>query len=70
VEQNPEEGWRAVCLVTQASLDRYPDAKDRIAGIGVSGHRVASAVLYRHGRPLRTAILWLDYRSAVKADEL
>jgi xylulokinase len=69
-EQDPEDWWQAVCRVIQELLRENPGAKDRIAGIGVSGQGVASVLLDRQGDPLRPAILWLDCRSASQANGL
>ncbi|HEX5482262.1 MAG TPA: xylulokinase [Terriglobia bacterium] len=70
VEQNPEDWWDAVCHTIRELLRQHPDARQRIAAIGVSGQGVASVLIDAQGRPLRPAILWLDSRSAPQSDEL
>lgn len=70
VEQDPDDWWHAVCLATQELLHQHPDARERIAAIGVSGQGVASALVDAKGQPVRPAILWLDSRSAPQSDEL
>ncbi len=69
-EQDPEDWWRAVAGVTRTLLKQHPEARDRIAAVGVSGQGVAAALLDEKGSPLRPAILWLDVRCASQAERL
>lgn len=69
-EQEPGDWWRAVGQVTRDLLERHPEARERIAAVGVSGQGAAATLLDRSGRPLRPAILWLDVRSAPQAERL
>lgn len=69
-EQDPEDWWSAVGAMTRSLLREHPEARDRIAAVGVSGQGVAAAFLDRTGRPLRPAILWLDVRCSGQAEKL
>ncbi|HEV2417682.1 MAG TPA: FGGY family carbohydrate kinase [Terriglobia bacterium] len=69
-EQNPEDWWDAVGIMVRELLSRSPEARHRIAAVGVSGQGVAAALLDDAGRPLRPAMLWLDVRCSGQAELL
>lgn len=69
-EQDPEDWWSAVRTITRSLLGEHPEARDRIAAVGVSGQGVAAALLDSKGRSLRPAILWLDVRCSGQAEKL
>ncbi|MGD2175258.1 MAG: FGGY family carbohydrate kinase, partial [Candidatus Brocadiaceae bacterium] len=63
-EQDPEDWWSGVCRNTEAVLGRHPDASDRIAAIGVSGHMLGCTAVDRDGEPVRPAMIHSDTRAA------
>lgn len=69
-EQNPEDWWDAVCSVTKKLLSADPQLRSRLRAVSISGQGVAAVVLGDDGRPLRSAILWLDTRSAEQSAQL
>jgi xylulokinase len=66
-EQAPEDWWTA----TQAVVAALPeDLRARVQGVGLSGQMHGAVLLDRADRPLRSAILWNDGRSAAECAEL
>jgi xylulokinase len=60
-ETHPEEWWTA----TGAAVRALPaDARGAVRGIGVSGQMHGAVLCDPEGTPLRSAVLWLDTRSA------
>jgi ribulokinase len=68
-EQDPHDWWRATVLATRAVLadSRVPDT--RVLGIAVATTASTVAVLDSAGEPLRPALLWMDSRASVEAEE-
>jgi Sugar (pentulose and hexulose) kinases len=68
-EQDPEDWWRAAVQATQECMGQAgPDARRRIAAIGLSSQRETMAAVDQEGRPLGNAILWMDRRSTEQAE--
>ena len=68
-EQDPEDWWRAAVQATQECMGQAgPDARRRIAAIGLSSQRETMAAVDQDGRPLGNAILWMDRRSTEQAE--
>src|SRR3978361_499494 len=66
-EQDPDDWWRAVCIVCKELLASVPDAAARLRGMAVSGQGVAAVVLDELFQPVRPAILWMDTRASALA---
>jgi ribulokinase len=68
-EQNPHDWWRATVHATRTVLTdgRVPDTT--VLAIAVATTASTVAVLDASGEPLRPALLWMDSRASVEADE-
>ncbi|HEV3375786.1 MAG TPA: xylulokinase [Thermoleophilaceae bacterium] len=64
-ETDPEVWWRALRLALEET-----GAAGQVEAISVAGQQHGLVVLDGDGRPLRSAILWNDTRSATEAREL
>jgi xylulokinase len=69
-EQDPADWWGAVCFLTRELFQENPEVRQRIAAVGVSGQGAGAAVIDCDGKVLRPAILSLDTRSALDAEQL
>ncbi|MCC7497147.1 MAG: hypothetical protein IT160_06195 [Bryobacterales bacterium] len=69
-EQDPADWWNAATRVIRALLEAVPDARDRIAGVSLSGQGAAAVLLDRNREVVRPALLWLDTRPAPQAKRL
>lgn len=69
-EQSPEDWWQAACGAIREVLGVHPDLSARIRSIAVCGQGAGAVFLDRQFRPVRTAIPWLDSRSAPQARRL
>lgn len=69
-EQHPDTWIDAVCQVAAQLFTALPDARARVAGIGVSGQQHGLVALDEHDRPLRAAKLWCDTSMDEEAREL
>ncbi|MER6831159.1 FGGY-family carbohydrate kinase [Streptosporangium sp. NPDC000563] len=61
-EQDPDHWWRASVHAARAALAEAGNPE--IAGVAVATTASTVAVLDRHGRPLRPALLWMDGRAS------
>ncbi|MCY0865811.1 MAG: FGGY family carbohydrate kinase, partial [Sulfobacillus sp.] len=61
-EQSPEDWRRALDRVLAALVEGRPDFTFR--GVGLTGQMHTTVVCDDQGRPLRSAILWSDQRTA------
>lgn len=68
VEQSPQDWWAATCDAVRQATAARPEAE--LAGVGLSGQLNGIVLLDAQDRPLGDAIIWLDTRSVVEADEL
>ncbi|GAA5073649.1 ribulose kinase [Thermocatellispora tengchongensis] len=64
-EQNPDDWWRASVNAVRAALEEA--GNPQVAGVGVATTASTVAVLDRHGRPLRPALLWMDARASAES---
>jgi sugar (pentulose or hexulose) kinase len=61
-EQRPEVFWDALCRACQALWEMPGASKEAVAGVALTTQRSTVINLDREGKPLRTAIVWLDQR--------
>jgi sugar (pentulose or hexulose) kinase len=61
-EQNPEIFWQALCQACQGLWDRHRIDKKSIAGVALTTQRGTVVNVDKNGKPLRSAMLWLDQR--------
>ncbi|MEI7030250.1 xylulokinase [Streptomyces pratensis] len=69
-ESDPEIWWRALGEAVAAGLSASGLPARAVTGIAVAGQQHGLVVLDGTGRPLRTALLWNDTRSAPQAAAL
>ncbi|MBN1675656.1 MAG: FGGY-family carbohydrate kinase [Kiritimatiellae bacterium] len=62
-EQKPEDWWRGVCVTTRRLISRLPQARERVAGIGLSGHMLGCLPVDARGKPLRDTLIHSDSRA-------
>jgi xylulokinase len=70
VEQSPEDWWQATCAAVRSALAGLPHAAERVAGIAVSSQAPALVPLDAAGQPVRPALIWMDRRAEVEAQEI
>ena len=63
-EQHPHDWWRAMTLVTGELLASVPQARERIAAIGIAAQVCGTVPVNDSGEPLHPCLIWLDTRSA------
>lgn len=61
-EQDPLVFWESLCRVCQHLWRKQGVAREAIAGVALTAQRGTVVNVDRNGRPLRSAILWLDQR--------
>ncbi len=69
-EQDPQAWWEAFCRACRQLKDREPDAFEELAFVAFCGQMHTHVYLNAEGVPLRSAITWMDQRSAEIAQEL
>jgi xylulokinase len=69
-EQDPEDWWRGVTIVTRTVLADAPARPEQIVGIGVSGQGCAVTLVDSAGEVVRPAIIWMDARSEAQCELL
>lgn len=71
VEHEPEQIWQSVLAAVTAVLERVPDARDRVAAIGITNQR-ETIVLWDadSAEPIGRAIVWQDRRSQPRCEDL
>jgi len=62
-QQNPENYWESVIKGTKSLGSRYPDLKNRVCCIGLSGHMNGMLALDSSGNPLYPEIIHSDNRA-------
>lgn len=71
VEHEPEEIWGSVLAAMEGVLSQVPDARDRIAAIGITNQRETMLVWDpESGRTVGRAIVWQDRRTAAQCAAL
>ncbi len=63
-EQDSQVFWQALCSACQQLWHRHPELPERIAGVALTTQRATVIPVDKNGRPLRSAILWLDQRKS------
>ncbi|MEM2865558.1 MAG: FGGY-family carbohydrate kinase [Candidatus Hadarchaeales archaeon] len=69
-EQDPELWWRAVRETTRKVLGLARVKPEEVEALVFDSMMYTLVAVDREGRPLRPAILWLDTRAKVQAEEL
>ncbi|MFO7956833.1 MAG: FGGY-family carbohydrate kinase [Candidatus Brocadiia bacterium] len=62
-EQDPEDWWSGVRSNTRALIERHPEFRSRVAGIGVSGQMLGCLAVGADGEPLRPHMIHSDSRA-------
>ena len=70
VEQNADDWWQGVCTNTRALMAEHPEARGRIAAIGVSGHMLGCLPVDSEGKPLRPKMIHSDTRAAAECETI
>jgi len=65
-EQQPEVYWNALCLACQGLWKQNKIIKNSIAAVALTTQRSTVVNLDKNGKPLRSAIVWLDQRQSQK----
>ena len=69
-EQNPDDWWQAACQAITACLSTAGVHPDQIQAIGLDAFASTMVVCDRRGRPLMPAILWMDGRASLEAEDI
>ena len=69
VEQNPADWWSATCSAIKTGLSKTKHAAGRICSLGVSSQAPTLLAVDEIGQPLRPALIWMDRRAGLEADE-
>ncbi len=64
VEQDPNAWWHGFVSAARRLRDTYPEAFDKIVGVGLCGQMHTQVYLDRNDHALRPAITWMDQRSS------
>ena len=69
-EQRPEHWWQAVRVTVPDVIREAGVHPTQVAGISIDGTSCTVVACDSHGEPLRRAILWMDQRAHVEAEEV
>ena len=69
-EQDPADWWRAAKSAVRQALEKGEIRAEQVIGIGLDCTACTVLACDISGRPLRPALLWMDQRSAVEAEDL
>lgn len=69
-EQDPADWWRAAKLAVRQALEKGGIRAEQVLGIGLDCTACTVLACDISGRPLRPALLWMDQRSAMEAEDL
>ena len=69
-EQAPEDWWQAAAQATRACLANSRVVPAEIQAIGLDAFASTMVVCDRNAQPLRPAILWMDGRASLEAEEI
>lgn len=69
-EQNPEHWWQVARVTVPDVLRRAGVHPKQVVGVSVDGTACTVVACDREGRPLRPAILWMDQRAHLEAEEV
>jgi len=70
VEVDPEHYWTPVVRSIRRLLEEWGGERERIAAVSVSSHTETVIPMAGDGKPARPALVWMDNRSRVEAEEL
>ena len=70
VEHDPEEIWRTQLATAQEVLRKANVDASNVAAIGITNQRETTVIWDRDGRPIATAIVWQDRRTAPICEDL
>src|SRR5690625_1033778 len=62
-EQDPGMWWKYVCECSRELMHEHPEAKDKIASIGLAYQMHGLVVVDQQGQVLRPSIIWSDSRA-------
>ena len=68
VEQDPNDWWKSFCDAVAIAQNGAPSAK--IIGIAISAQAPTLIAVDASGVPVRDAMIWMDRRAQLEADEL
>ena len=66
-EQDPHAWWAAITHASRALLGALPQARSRIAAVGIAAQICGTVPVDEAGEPLHPCLIWLDTRSAALA---
>ena len=69
-EQNPELWWAKTVQAVREGLSRSSIKAEELVAIGFSGQMHGLVALDKLGKPVWSAIIWMDQRSAAEAAEI
>ena len=69
-EQSPDQWWRAAREAVAQGLRNSGVPLERIIGIGLDSTACTVVAATEDGTPLRSALLWMDQRAFLEADEI
>lgn len=69
-EEDPEQWWRNTCALTRELLEKAPELRGTLAGIGVAGMVPAVVLMDGEGRVLRRSIQQSDGRCTAEVEAL
>ncbi len=69
-EQDPRDWWSGTLAAVRAVFEEVPDARERLAGIGLTGQMHGLVLLDARGEVLRPAILWNDQRTGAECEAI
>ena len=68
-EQDPDEWWESLVEAAHEAIEKSRINSDDIVAIGVDGTSSTVVCMGKNLKCLRSAILWMDNRSAVQAQK-
>lgn len=68
VEQDPNDWWKSFCQAVAIAQGGAPGAK--ISGVAISAQAPTLIAVDEQGVPVRNAMIWMDRRAQIEADEL
>src|SRR3989344_9648483 len=63
VEQNPDDGWKAMCSITAFLVSSSDTKTSSISALNICAQMCGTLPIDIHGRPLTNCLTWLDTRS-------
>ncbi len=69
-EQDPDQWWQAARAAVARALESARASADQVAAIGMDCTACTVVACDLDGRPSRSALLWMDQRSALEADAI